>query len=188
MHTLRTPDRYPNALEECVTLPNGRQVHVRALRCDEEEPIRMLDAQLSVRTRYLRFLSPLSALPDSMVRLLAAVDDHARLALVAEDRSGQSRETIALGSFSAVDDGSAEVGLLVRDDWQRQRVGTALAVRLLHAAEDRGYRRFVGHLLPENVAVRKLLLAVGHVVSARVSGGVAEVAFLRRIASGEERE
>jgi GNAT superfamily N-acetyltransferase len=179
------PDGYPNELDEYVMLPNGRQVHVRALHREEEAPIRMLDAHLSVRTRYLRFLSPLPALPDSLIRLLAGVDYSGRLALVAEHQCGRSNEAIALGSFSAVDGTSAEIGLVVRDDWQRQRVGTALFMRVLHAAESRGYRRFIGHLLPENVAIRKLLRAAGEVVAARVSGGVSEIAFVRRVASAE---
>lgn len=171
---------YPSELDDDLTLPSQRRVHIRALHRGEESSIRELDAHLSMRTRYLRFLSPLPALPDSLTRLLACVDYRRRLALVAEHHNGNAREVIGLGSFGAVDDNSAEVALVVSDEWQRLHVGTELATRVLQAAEDRGFHRFIVHVLAENVAIRGLLKKVGVVVSARMHGSVSEVAFVRR--------
>jgi RimJ/RimL family protein N-acetyltransferase len=171
---------YPSELADELTLPNQKRLHIRALRRGEESPIRELDAHLSVRTRYLRFLSPMPALPDSLTRLLACVDYRRRLALVAELHDGSGREIIGLGSFGAIDDNSAELGLVVSDEWQRLRVGTELATRVLEAAENRGFHRFICHVLPENVAIRGLLKKVGVVVSARMHGSVSELAFVRR--------
>jgi GNAT superfamily N-acetyltransferase len=175
------PPGYPSELDDVVTLPNHRRVHIRALRRDEDGPIRELYARLSPRTRYLRFFS--STVPDSVIRQLARVDYRQQLALVAEHEIRNVREIVGLGSFGAVDATSVEVALVVRDDWQRQRVGTALANRMLQAAEQRGYRRFIAHLLPDNVAIRKLLRSVGEVVSSNRAGGVSEVAFVRRVSS-----
>lgn len=90
---------YPSELDDDLTLPNQRRLHIRALRRGEESSIRELDAHLSVRTRHLRFLSPLTALPDSVTRLLACVDYRRRLALVAEHHNGSAMEVIGLGSF-----------------------------------------------------------------------------------------
>src|SRR4029450_3981907 len=118
-----------------------------------------LYARRSPRTRYLSFLS--STVPDSVIRQLARVDYRQQLALVAEYETGNAREIVGLASFAALDATSVEVGLVVRDDWQRQRVGTALANRVLQAAEHRGYRRFIGHLLPDNGAIGKLLRGGG---------------------------
>jgi acetyltransferase len=170
---------YPSELDEELTLPDERHLHIRALHRCEEAPIRELDAHLSVRTRYLRFLSPLPELPDSVVRLLACVDHRRTLALVVEG-DGEGREVVGLGSFGAVDDHNAEVALLVRDDWQRQRIGSALAERVLAAAEKRGFDRFIVYMHSDNVAIRKLLQRVGRVVSTKASAGVLELAFVRR--------
>ena len=171
---------YPSELDDDLTLPNQTRLHIRALHRGEESSIRELDAHLSVRTRYLRFLSPLPALPDSVTRLLACVDYRRRLALVAEHHNGSGRDVIGLGSFGAIDDNSAEVALVVSDEWQRLRVGTELARRVLRAAEARGFHRFIVHVLAENVAIRKLLANVGVVVSSKVSGGTFELAFVSR--------
>src|SRR4051812_41302345 len=89
-----TPGDYPRELECQVTLPDQRQLCIRPLRPDEEGPVRELDARLSSRTRYLRFLSPLPALPESLLRLLASVDYRRRVSLVAEVDANGRREVI----------------------------------------------------------------------------------------------
>lgn len=170
---------YPTELDEHFTLPNQRHLHLRALHRCEEDPIRELDAHVSVQTRYFRFLSPFPQLPDSLVRLLACVDYRRTLALVVEDDEAPY-EVVGLGSYGAVDERHAEVALMVRDDWQRQRVGSELAERVLRAAERRGFDRFIVHLHSDNVAIRRLLQRVGRVVSSKASAGLLEVAFVRR--------
>jgi RimJ/RimL family protein N-acetyltransferase len=168
---------YPFELDDHLILPNDRRVHIRALHRYEEAPIRELDAHLSAQSRYLRFLSPFPKLPDSLVRLLACVDYRRTLAMIVEGED-DGREVVGLGSFGAADDSGAEVALLVRDDWQRQRVGLELARRVLMAAESRGFHRFIVHVHSDNVAIRRLLHHVGRVVSAKISGGVSELTFV----------
>ena len=177
---MTTDLEYPSELDDDVTLPNEKIVHIRVLRRCEHAPVRELFAQLSPRTRYLRFFSPLPSLPDSVLRLLTCLDYRRGIALVAESVTGNGREIIGLGSFNAIDDHSAEVALVVRDDWQRQRVGTTLARRVLEAAEARGFHRFVVLVHADNVAIRKLVKKIGAVVSATMSGGVSELAFVPR--------
>ena len=171
---------YPSELARDVTLPNRRRLRIRALRRCEEGPVRDLYEHLSPHSRYMRFLSPLPTLPDSLVRLLVGVDYHRSLALVAESRDEAGVSVVGLGSFGAIDDRNVEVALAVRDDWQQQRVGTELALRVMDAAESRGFHRFIATFRSENVAIRRLLSGVGDVVSARVSGGISELAFVRR--------
>jgi RimJ/RimL family protein N-acetyltransferase len=166
-------------LEDYVTLSNGARVRIRPLGRCEDAVVRELYAHLSPRTRYLRFFSPMPFLPESIVRLLTCVDYRRKLSLVAEHETSTGRDIVGLGSFDAIDDTSVEVALVVRDDWQRQRVGTALASRVLRAAEELGYHRFVAHVLGENVAIRRLLRRFGEVVSATMSGSVSELAFVR---------
>lgn len=122
----------------------------------------------------------MSELPAPVMRLLACVDYRRTLALVAEHENGATPEPIGLASYGALDDGTAEVALVVRDEWQQHHVGTELATRLLRAAEDRGFHRFIVHALSENVAIRKLLKDVGVVLSSKRHGSVFEVTFVRR--------
>lgn len=167
---------------EYVTLPNRRRLRIRPLRHCEEQPIRELYSHLSPRSRYMRFFSVMPALPDSLVRQLACVDGLHRVAFVAEDDADGRAEPVALASFGAIDDTTVELGLVVRDEWQNQRLGTALAVRVLDAAEARGFHRFVASMHAQNTAIRRLLHRVGVVVSSTFESGVFEFAFVRRAA------
>jgi GNAT superfamily N-acetyltransferase len=171
---------YPSELEDHVTLSNQRRLHIRPLRRCDDLPIRELDAGLSLRTRYLRFFLPMPTLPESVLSLLACVDYRRRLALLGEVEVAHGVEVVALGNYGATDEGTVELGLVVRDDWQRRGIGIALTTRVLQAAEARGFDRFVGHVLCENVVVRRLLNRVGRIVSTETHEGVSEVSFVRR--------
>ena len=177
---LTEPAACPSELEDHIVLSNLRLLRIRPLRRCEESTITDLYDHLSPRTRYLRFFSPMPTLPDYIVRMLACVDYRGHLALVAEHDNGNGTEIVGLASFAAIDDGQVEVALVVRDDWQRQRLGTELAGRLLRAAEARGFHRFIANVLWDSVAIRKLLKSLGDVVSTKMSGGTSEIAFVRR--------
>jgi GNAT superfamily N-acetyltransferase len=168
-----------------LTLPGGRFLHIRELRPGEHATVRRLFARLSPRTRYLRFHSSVSVLTESLLRTLAGVDAR-RLALVAELDDCDSGNVVGLANVVAGDDDRAEVGLVVADAWHRQRIGVALAVRLLLAAEARGYDRFVTHELSDNLALRPFLRRVADVVSITTSFGVSEITFVRRRSALEQ--
>ncbi len=178
---MATPEAaYPAELEQSVTLPDCRRVRIRPLREHEDAPVRDLFAHLSPRTRYSRFLSVMPEMPDSVVRLLTSADYGRQLALVAEHGDPDGAEVVGLANFTAIADDSAEVGLVVRDEWQQHGVGVELATRVLAAAESRGFSRFVVHVALGNIAIRKLLKHVGEIVSVKISGGVSELTFVRR--------
>jgi GNAT superfamily N-acetyltransferase len=155
-------------------------VRIRPLQRGEVGSVRELCARLSLRTRYLRFFLPVPVVPDSLVRMLADVDDPRRLAVVAELDHRLGGDIVALGNVGANSDDSADVGLVVADAWQRQGIGTALAARLLNAAEGRGCHRFVIHGLSDNPALRPLLKHVAEIVSTNTRSGVSEITFVRR--------
>jgi GNAT superfamily N-acetyltransferase len=163
-----------------ITLANGYHLRIRSLRRGEDGVVRELFARLSLPTRYLRFFLPLPVLSDSLLRMLADVDDTRRIALVAELGAADGGDIVALGNVGPTDGGRAELGLVVADAWQRQGIGTALADRLLQAGEACGYRRFVVHSLAVNPALRPLLAHVADVVSTRTRYGVSEIALVRR--------
>jgi acetyltransferase len=166
--------------DDYVTLSDGRRVRIRILRQGEDGPIRELWPHLSARSRYLRFLSIMSTLPDSMMRRLVSSDDCHRLAFVAEHEDDGGAVVVGLANLGAVDDVSVEVGLVVRDDWQRQHIGTELALAMMRTGERLGFRRFIGHVLDENVAMRNLLKNISVIVSTKVDGSVHELAFRSR--------
>ncbi len=172
---------YPSELESHIELPNHQLLHIRALRRCDAGPVRELYQHLSARTRYLRFFSPMPSLPDSLLRLITCVDYRRQVALVAELSSEHGADVVAFGNFAANDEGTAEVALVVGDEWQRQGIGTILAAKLVDAATARGFDRFVANVLWENGTVmRKLIGHVGEVVSGSMQSGVLKLSFVRR--------
>ena len=170
-------DRYPHELEDTFNLTDGVRIRVRALHKCEDAPIRELFSRLSLRSRYLRFFSPLHTLPEPVVQRLVSGDYVRELALVAEYRDGNATEVIGLASFGAAGDNHAEVSLVIRDDWQGQHIGTELARRLLEAAQARGFRRFIAYVATGNTPIRRIIDNLGTVVSAKMDRGVSEFAF-----------
>lgn len=168
---------YPIELEDDVMLSNQRRLHIRPLRRGDDLSIRELDDRLSSRTRYLRFFLPIPRLPESLLNFLACVDYRRRLALIGEVDVASGVEVVALGNYGAVDDCTAEIGLVVQDEWQRQGIGLALATRMMRAAERRGFNRFVANVLYENLSTRSFLSRVGRIVSTKTQYGVCEVSF-----------
>jgi GNAT superfamily N-acetyltransferase len=171
---------YPIELVGDLTIANDRRVRVRPLRRCEDGVVRDLYGRLSPRTRYLRFFSQMPTLPESVVRLLTCVDYRRQLALLVELDTAEGAEVVALGSYAALDDRCVEVGLVVRDEWQRQGIGIALADRVMRAAQARGFDRFVAHTLWDNVVLRKLLNHVGNIISSTTRYGVCELTFASR--------
>jgi acetyltransferase len=170
---------YPTDVEAHLVVEDELHVHFRALHTCEEAPIRSLYERLGTESRYRRFLSPMPSLPDTVVRDLACVDHCRSLAIVAEDEA-HNREVIALASYAAVDETTAEVAIAVQDDWQGHGVGTALAGALLDAAERRGFQQFAATLSAENVPIRRILNRVGRVVTSRTSAGISELVFVTK--------
>ena len=178
--------QYPSELEDQISLANGELLHIRPLRRGEDLPIRQLYENLSPDTRYLRFFSPMPRLPDAVLRLMSCVDYRRRVALLAELDTPDGVQVVALGNFAAMDLNTAEVALVVADRWQRRGIGTALASKLLLAAEARGFERFVAYMLHGNAAIRKLLNGAAVIVSTKTQYAVSEVSFVRRDANPRE--
>ena len=168
-------------LEEHVELPNHRLLRIRPFRCWESDTVRELYSHLSPRSRYLRFLCSMPVLPEPVLKALTCMDDRRCLALLAELEHPAGADVVALGNLGAIDDGTAELAVVVRDDYQRQGIGTALASKLLQAGEARGFKRFAAHVLWENsFVVRRLLNRADAVVCSTTSYGVSDLSFVRR--------
>jgi GNAT superfamily N-acetyltransferase len=145
---------------ELVRLPEGAPIVIRPIR-DDDGPL-LVDgfARLSSESRRLRFLGGKSVLTSNDVRYLTDVDHRDHEALVAVDLDGRG-----VGVARFVRDRhrgrTAEVAIVVVDEWQRRGVGRQLLSRLAQRADDEGVRCFTGVMADDNVGVVALLRAAG---------------------------
>jgi RimJ/RimL family protein N-acetyltransferase len=149
---------------ERVSLHSGRDVVIRPIRADDEARLREAYQRLSLQSRYQRFLVAKPHLSAAEARYLAGVDGHNHVALVAAPAADQGR-LVAVGRFvrRPEDPSSAELAIVVADEYQRDGLGTEILTRLAAAARERGIGRFAATLLSSNSAAYALIsgLAAG---------------------------
>ncbi|MEV4842306.1 GNAT family N-acetyltransferase [Micromonospora matsumotoense] len=141
-------------------LPDGAELTIRPATADDLAGVVELHEGCSARSRQRRYLSG-AALP-SPTRLRRLLEPARGLTLVATTTGsgGAAESVVALANLLAEGD-EAEVALLVRDDWQRRGLGTALLRRLLTHGERVGYAALVLHTQAENTPMVRTLARLG---------------------------
>lgn len=169
---------YPSELERDITLKDGSVVHLRPIRAEDAPRLQDLYARLSRHTAYQRFFSIMKRLPPDWARMLADVDYHRRLALVAEVRAGAGLELIGVGRYEPTDEkDTVEVAFVVQDGWQNRGLGTILFDAILQAAAARSVRRFRAYVLADNRRMLDLITRFTRIESRKTEQGVTEVVF-----------
>ncbi|MFU8854594.1 GNAT family N-acetyltransferase [Micromonospora sp. SL1-18] len=134
-----------------VLLPDSAEVLVRPATVDDLPAVLELYETCSERSRQRRYLS--GAARPSPARLRRLLEPARGLTLVAAvDSGGEAEPVVAMANLLGEGD-EAEAALLVRDDWQRRGLGSALLRRLLGHAERIGYAAVLLHVHAENAPI-----------------------------------
>jgi RimJ/RimL family protein N-acetyltransferase len=140
-----------------VPLENGVTVEIRPVRPDDKALLADGMRGLSERSAYQRFLASKSELSAAELRYLTEVDfrDHVAFVAVLADRPDT---LVGVGRWVRLDADPevAEVAFVVADDLQHHGLGTAIGDALAQAARERGVKRFVATMLPDNLAAHRL--------------------------------
>ncbi len=155
-----------------VLLRDGTIAQVRLVANDDGPALEALNARVSVKTRFLRYLS-LSDQPG-----IWYVDQVLRSARTGDALVAMVGSTIvALASFARLesDPHVGDLGLLVDDEHQVHGVGALLLEHLAVLARQRGIRYFHADVLQENYPMLRLLRDSGFAVTSTAEHGVAEL-------------
>jgi GNAT superfamily N-acetyltransferase len=115
-------------------------MNIRPVSEDDQLDLADMFARCSRQTIYRRFHGYVRAFPEPYFTD-ALKGDPRHFALVAETPG----MIVALGSSVTIDDGTCEIGILVEDDYQRQRIGTRLLDMLLAHTAGRTVRATIQH-------------------------------------------
>jgi len=150
----------------------------RATEGDRQALTRML-ARCSGDTRYRRFHGPVKAFPEPyLTEALAGSPVHVAL-IASAPAPGTSKGAtediaddaiVALASCRLVDEGVAELGLLVEDGWQRRGIGVRLLGEMADFAARIGLRAFQAQLLAEQAWITGLLRRYGRCETVATGG------------------
>src|SRR4051794_2330251 len=132
-----------------LTLPSGR-LEVRPLEPGDRDSVAAAFAQLSAETRYQRFLGPKPSLSPSELDRMTQLDHLTRDALGAFDPGTGRLIGVARYAVNADDRTTADVAIVVADDWQGRGLGTALMRALVRRAAASGVARLGGMVLADN--------------------------------------
>ena len=115
--------------------------------------------QLSDRSRYSRYHTPMRSLPDGYVDCLTGGDDYNNVVVAAQLDQEGVQVGIGLARYVRLQDepGVAEFSVTVVDAYQNQGLGTLLLEYLIQHALESQVSLLRGYVLPDNEAMIRVL-------------------------------
>ncbi|GAA4618024.1 GNAT family N-acetyltransferase [Saccharopolyspora hordei] len=134
---------------------HGVELTIRPADRSDVELVAEFHERCSSAARYRRYFSPGSAPGErGLQRLLTPALGHSLLAVSPDG------DVVGMGNLM-YDGDEGELALLVRDDWQRCGVGTALLGELVAQARQLGLRTITAHTHVDNTAIARTLRGAG---------------------------
>ncbi|MBY9073605.1 bifunctional GNAT family N-acetyltransferase/acetate--CoA ligase family protein [Nocardioides sp. WL0053] len=169
---------YPKHWEADVLLRDGHTAHLRPISVDDEQLLVEFYEQVSAESKYMRFFAPMPRLSERDVQRFTHVDHKDRVAFVLT----VARKIIAVGRFDRIVDKDgkgdvAEVAFLVQDAHQGRGIAQLLLEHLAQAGRERGVKKFVAEVLPENMRMIQIFRDAGYHVAGGFADGVMRFEF-----------
>jgi GNAT superfamily N-acetyltransferase len=157
------PDHKKPICEIETKLSDGRPVCLRTIRPSDEQRIRDGIADMSDRSRYLRFFSAFREPPETIVKRLSAVDGHDHIGWGAILLDGKDYPPIAAvhAIRSDSDAETGELAIAVLDEYQGCGLARMLIAAVLDDCEAEGIRSLEMQIMNENRAAIMLVTALG---------------------------
>jgi RimJ/RimL family protein N-acetyltransferase len=147
------PDTY--SVQE--QLRDRRPVKIRTLLPNDEAGMLAAIDRTGAESLKRRFFVPKRGFSEEEKAFFMTIDFVNHVALVAEIDEDDRTVIIGGGRYIVVRPDEAEVAFMVVDAYQGQGVGSLLARHLVRLARAAGLKRLSADVLPENMAMRKVL-------------------------------
>ena len=164
---------YPAHWEADVVLSDGATAHLRPIQPADARRLVDFYGRVSDESKYFRFFAPYPTLSEADIRRFTTVDYADRVALILLIGA----EMIAVARYDRIDAMQAEVAFLVEDAHQGRGIGSVLLEHLAQTARERGVRRFVAEVLPQNHRMINVFADAGYTLSSRIDDGIVYVEF-----------
>ncbi|HZD69007.1 MAG TPA: GNAT family N-acetyltransferase [Actinomycetes bacterium] len=132
--------------------------------------------RMSLRTRWLRFHSPIVRFSAAQLRALLEADHHDRSVLLAEVEVDPGRwQPVGFAQYARTGPDHADAAIVLEDAWQRRGIGRALALQLVSVARAAGIVAFTSEVLTENRRILAFVRALAPRVEGRLLGVTTEL-------------
>jgi RimJ/RimL family protein N-acetyltransferase len=129
-------------------LDDGSEIHLRPIRRNDAKALQEFHRHLSSESIRRRWFTAHPELTIDEAIHFTNVDGDKRNAVVAV----YDGELVGVGRYETLTPSTdAECAFVVRDDFQRHGLGTALVKEIMNEARRHGKRRLVAETLPDNV-------------------------------------
>ena len=132
---------------------------IRPIAAQDESGLQQFIRNLSLESRYPRFMMAIRELPDDMLDRFVHPQPGREAALVATSASGS---IVGLAQYVADEAGDGcEVAIVVSDAWHRQGLGTDLLAALMVLAQSNAIRHVHADVFADNRAMLALARKLG---------------------------
>jgi RimJ/RimL family protein N-acetyltransferase len=138
-------------------LRDGRPVEIRALRSNDEADMLAAIDRTGAESLQRRFFVTKREFSEKEKAFFMNTDFVNHVALVAVIDEDGRPAIVGGGRYVVTRPGEAEVAFVVVDAYQGQRIGALLTKHLTDLARAAGLKELVADVLPENMAMRKVL-------------------------------
>ncbi len=157
-----TQKPYPAELVEQFTLRDGARVTIRPIRAQDLELERAFVRDMSVESRYFRFLHTLRQLDEPTLIRFTDIDYDLQMALIAVVCENALEVQVGVARYVVGSSGrDCEFAVAVADCWQGKGIAGRLMRQLMNAARDRGLETMEGFVLYGNQGMFALADALG---------------------------
>jgi acetyltransferase len=153
---------YPEQYTETISLADGTNIRLRAIRPEDEPAWKDLLRRSSTESLWQRFRYVFKEATHEMASRFCFVDYDRELALCAEAISGDRPLLIAVARLVAdPDHEQADYGVLVADDFQHRGLGRLLTKKCIDIGHRWGLRKITGETTADNLAMIRIFRELG---------------------------
>jgi len=167
-----------------LALPDGSTAQIRCIKPTDREALIDFHRQLSARTVYLRYFSPISlerrTSPSYIAKELCNDPDHHLTLIVERTASGLAKRSIVgIGRLviNAHNHAAAELAMTIHDAFQGMGLGAALLDVLIDSARNEGLTEITAVVLYDNSKMLQLCREHGFRVVSHDPGGPLQLAL-----------
>ncbi len=139
------------AYKEHVLLKNGEGLFFKPATPKDIPLVDSFMSRVSRESLRMRFMASVSLVSSDIIKDLCNSDFNSSGCLLALTGEDEKAEVVGLGNYIATGNGhSAELALLIEDNYQGRGIGTLLLERLAGLAAANGFVEFEAEVLPDN--------------------------------------
>ena len=172
---------YPVYLETYRTTKMGLEILLRPVKISDEPLLKEFFHRFSDESLYYRFFSTRQDLPQEFVKKFVVIDYTQQMVVLAILQTEEKEEVIAVGQYW-IQEGThtGNVAFAVRDDYQKQGVGSVLLSYLTYMGRKQGLYGFTAEVLMDNRAALRLFASMGFDIEKTWSAGVYNLKIMFR--------